>query len=381
MEVVTNRRAWTVCVFCSVAVLGAFLQLRGALIPSFAESFAVSEGGLGLIASAASAGTLVSVFAVGTAVSRIDVGRMLVLAGVAFVVLLVAIALAPTYAVLLAGFGAAGLAQGSLHALDRPLLSHLYPDRRGRIYNLQDMAWAVGATLGPLLATVALVVWSWRLAFLVLACAFVPVVVTFRRLEVPTFETEEALAPRELASLLRTRTVGTMALLMVLLSLVEGGIFTWLPYYVGESLPRSVANLSLSLYLAAYVPGRYAFSRAAARFDDLALVLASAALATAALVGFLSTSGYVMLGAVAVVGFLVAGMFPTLLAWATDDVPEYSGPVNALAFVASGIGFAVFPAAMGGVAERYTIGAAMALLAVAMAAFAVVAAAVIVHGR
>ncbi|WP_114575575.1 sugar MFS transporter [Saliphagus sp. LR7] len=133
-----NRRAWTVCIFCSVGVLGAFLQLRGALLLSFGESFAVSEGELGLIASAASAGTLVSVAAVGTAVSRIDVGRMLVVAGVAFVALLVALAFAPTYAVLLAGFGAAGLAQGSLHALDRPLLSHLYPDRRGRIYNLQD---------------------------------------------------------------------------------------------------------------------------------------------------------------------------------------------------------------------------------------------------
>lgn len=376
----TNRRAWTASIFCSVGVLGAFLQLRGALIPSFAGSFAVSEGELGLIASAASAGTLVSVSAVGTAVGRIDVGRALVLAGVAFVALLVALAFAPTYAVLLAGFGAAGLAQGSLHALDRPLLSHLYPDRRGRIYNLQDMAWAVGATLGPLLATAALVVANWRLAFLVLACAFVPVVAAFRRLEAPGFETEEALAPRELASLLRTPTVGTMAPLMLLLSLVEGGIFTWLPYYVGESLPRGVANLSLSLYLAAYVPGRYAFSRATDRVDELALVVATAALATAALVGFLSTSGYAMLAAVAVVGFLVAGMFPTLLAWATDHAPEYSGPVNALAFIASGIGFAVFPALMGGVAGRYTIEAAMALLAVAMAAFALVAAAAVVRG-
>ncbi|WP_114575564.1 sugar MFS transporter [Saliphagus sp. LR7] len=243
------------------------------------------------------------------------------------------------------------------------------------------MAWAVGATLGPLLATAALVVWGWRLAFLVLACAFVPVVVAFGRLEAPGFEAEEALAPRELASLLRRPTVGTMALLLVLLSLVEGGIFTWLPYYVGESLPRSVANLSLSLYLAAYVPGRYAFSRATERVDELALVFASAALATAALVGFLSTSGYAMLGAVAVVGFLVAGMFPTLLAWATDHVPEYSGPVNAVAFVASGAGFAIFPAAMGGVAGRYTIGAAMALLAAAMAVFALVAAAVVLRDR
>lgn len=376
-----NRRAWTVCIFCSVGVLGAFLQLRGALIPSFGESFAVSEARLGLIASAASAGSLVSVFAIGTAVSRIDVGRTLVLAGAALVVLLAAIALAPTYAVLLAGFGAAGLAQGSLHALDRPLLSHLYPDRRGRIYNLQDMAWAIGAALGPLLATAALVVAGWRLAFVVLACAFVPVVALFWRLEVPSFAGEEPLEPRELAGLLRTRTVGTMALLMVLLSLVESGIFTWLPYYAGETLPRGVANLSLSLYLAAYVPGRYAFSRAADRFDNLELVLASAALATAALVGFLSASGYAMLGAVAVVGFLVAGMFPTLLAWATNDVPEYSGPVNALAFVASGAGFAVFPAAMGAVAGRYTIGAAMALLAVAMAVFALVAAVIVLRGR
>jgi len=160
---------------------------------------------------------------------------------------------------------------------------------------------------------------------------------------------------------------------LLLLSFVEGGIFTWLPYYAGTFLDRSSANLALSAYLAAYIPGRYAFSVAAERLDNTDLVLGSAVLAVPLLyVAVAVVRDAALLVAVVGVGLLVAGMFPTLSAWALNRAPGYSGPVTAVALGVSATGFLVYPPAMGAVAARYGPAASMMTLVVVMAALAAV---------
>jgi fucose permease len=57
-------------------------------------------------------------------------------------------------------------------------------------------------------------------------------------------------------------------------------------------------------------------------------------------------------------------LYPTLLAYATEAVPEHSAPVNATASVTSGAGIAAVPAAMGFVISGSGVTRAMALLAV-----------------
>ena len=374
----SNRRAWTVCIFLYVALLGVALQLRGALLPSFATTFDVSESALGLLSSAASIGFVVAIFAVGLSVSRIDIRRFLLAGIVSLAAIYWLMAWAPTYWTLVAIITIGGVFRGVLHGLDRPLLSHLYPDRRGRIFNVEDMVWAAGATAGPLLATAAIAVDGWRLAYLLLGFGFIPLFVLVWRLGLPEgIENERALSLDEIRPLFTQPVVASMSLAMLLLAFVESGIFTWLPYYAGQSLPRSVANLALSAYLATYIPGRIFFGWATDRFGNLDLVLGSAVVAVGALyVGFVLTSGYAMLATVLVIGFLVAGMFPTLLAWATNAFPQYSGPMGAVALGTSSLGFLIFPATMGVVAEWYDVGVAMQLLVAVMAALALVMAAI-----
>lgn len=368
MSADANRRLWTAGVFLWIALLGVLLQLRGALLPNFGRAFALSEGQLGLLSSTASLAFLPAVFLVGTLVSRLDVKRILAAGFGTAVVGPLLIAAAPSYAGLLAGMLVAGIASGLLHAVDRPIISHLYPARRGRMYNLEDMGWAVGATAGPLLATAALLVAGWRLAYLLLAAAFVPLGALLWRADLPaSLDNERRFELGDVTALLGTRTVSVMTAAMLLLSFVESGVFTWLPYFASGSLPRAVANLSLSVFLAAYIPGRYAFSRAADRADNASLVLAAAVLAVPLLyLAFVVASGALLLVAVLPLGFLVAGMYPTLLAWGTNATPEFSGPVNAIALGTSSVGFLVFPAVMGLVAETYTIATAMQLPVVAM---------------
>jgi fucose permease len=377
----SNRRTWTAGIFLYVALLGVSLQLRGALLPNFQSTFGVSESALGLVSTVSSLGFLLTIFAVGMSVSRIDVRRFLLGGFAASAVLFWLLSSASSYWMLLGIMGLGGLFRGVLHGLDRPLLSHLYPENRGRMFNVEDMVWAIGATIGPLLATAVLAVDGWRLAYVLLGLGFLPLIVLVWRLDVPDgIENEQELELGEIRPLLAHPTVASMAVAMLLLAFIEGGIFTWLPYYANQSLPRSVANLSLSGYLAMYIPGRLFFGWATDRFSNLDLVLGAAIVAVGALyVGFVLTTGYPMLGAVLVIGFLVAGMFPTLLAWATNAFPQYSGPMGAVALGTSSIGFLIFPATMGVVADVYRVQTAMQLLVAVMAALAVVMAAIRLH--
>jgi len=79
-----------------------------------------------------------------------------------------------------------------------------------------------------------------------------------------------------------------------------------------------------------------------------------------------------LLVAVVGVGLSVAGMFPTLSAWALNRAPGYSGPMTAVATGVSAVGFLIYPPAMGTVAARYGPTAAMGSLVVAMGLLAAV---------
>ncbi|MEF8853123.1 MAG: MFS transporter [Haloarculaceae archaeon] len=372
------RRQWTVAVLGYVAVLGVLTQLRGALLPSFADAFPVSVAELGLVSTAGSVGFLLAVVVAGSVVGRVDVRRGLLVALLALGACLALVSAAPTYVALLVGLAILGLSTGVLHGFDRPILSHLHPDSRGRTFNLQDMVWAMGATLGPVLALAAVEWANWRVAYLAAGVATLPLAVLVYRLELPaSVDAERDLSLSEVAALVRRPTVAWLALAMLLLSFVEGGFFTWLPYYASDIFGRRAGTLSLTAYLAAYVPARYGFSRLADRVDNLDLVLGASLLATVMLaVAFVFARGAGIFVAVVAVGFLVAGMFPTLLARGTNEMPEYSGPMNAVALGSSSVGFLTFPATMGAVAEVYSVGTAMRMLIPVMLALAVLVAVV-----
>lgn len=372
-----DRRRWTAAIFAFSALVGLALQVRGAMLPSFASAFGLSEAQLGLVAPVSALGYVLTLFGVGMVVGRLRVERFVALGLAGAGLFLVGVGFAPTFLLLLAFVFARMVATGGFRALGRPALSHLYPASRGRMFNLQTMAWAVGATAGPLFATLALGWDDWRIAYGVMAALFLVVAGYVARLPAPDgIENEQSLSLADVRALLRRPSMLGLTAAMMLVVGIEGGLFTWLPYYANGFLPRSRANLLLSVYLVAYVPGRLLFGAVAERLGYLRVVITAAALAVPVLYAVVAVRAEAALfAATFCAGLLVSGMFPTLLAWATDRVPEYSGPVNAVAMTAGQAGFFVFPAVVGAVASATTMRTAMhaeAALAAALVAVLVV---------
>ena len=362
-EPARNRRLWTAAILWAVVFSGLALQMRGAVVPELGIEFPVGKGLLGLLGPAGTLGYVAAIAVVGAVAGRLDLIRWYTIGVVLTVLTIAGLGLAPTFLVFLAVLVFRGAGDGIVRGLDRPILSHLYPDARGRAFGLYDLAWAVGSAAGPLVMTAAIALGDWRLAYFAVAATLVPLAPLIWKLDLPFEHGQEAtLDYVALGNLLRTKEIAAMALAMFFHTGLEGGLFLWLPTFGIEAagLSQSRANLLLSAFTIAYIPGRFAATAIAERFDYSSLLVGiELLLLPAFVVAFFVVSGVTTFPVVFVLGMLVSGVYPLLVAFGTDAAPEYSAPVNAIAAVSSSISFALVPMAMGFLAEGSSIRTAM----------------------
>lgn len=358
-----SRRVWVVAIFLFVMGDAVATQIRGALLESFQSSFGVSEALLGLVAPAGTVGFVVSVLAIGFVSGRIDLKRTLLIGVAATVVSLLVMSVAPVYWLFLAVMVGQGAAAGAFRGVDRPILSHLYPSRRGRIFALYSLAWALGAVTGPVLVNAVLSVTDWRVTYAILGLFFVPIGLLIWQTELPaSTDNEQSLSLDALRTLVRRPAVLGSIGCMALLGGIEGIFFTWLPYYASTIIPRDLANLLLSTFLLAYIPGRVLNTWIIERVNYLYLSFGfTLASIPVLLVTFSGIGGWALFMLVFLAGFLISGLFPTLLSFAVEASPEYSGPISAMTTGGTYTGIALAPLGVGVVAELVDIQAAMYL--------------------
>lgn len=351
------RIRWTIAIFLFGGLGAGVLQLRGALLPNIESTFQVQKGLLGLIAPAGTIGFTASVFLFGMLAGKLDVKKAALISAVLVVILTAAVGLSPTYFALLGVVAARGITAGVFRGLDKPILSHFYPDRLGWIYNLFASLWATGAASGPLLATLILKFWNWRAVYVLFGLGFVPVVyLVFTTRFNSEASREEVLTVEKLKGMLHNPQILAMIGAVTLHTATEGAFFTWLPYYMTRFFDQDLANISLSLFLIAYVPGTLVNSWLVRKFEyDSLVIFNSLAAAVFLILCFFLAGGYSAMALVFVIGFFMGSIIPNSLAWGTEVFPSHSGPINALVMGAGALGVSISPAAIGVVAESYSL--------------------------
>jgi len=350
-------------------------QARGALLKPIQDTFSVSKSVLGLIAPATMIGFIVSVLTIGMTTGRINIRKFLLIgAGLSFIFLIL-LGSSPFFFLLLGFFFVSGISGGLTTALGPPILSHMYSKRRGWIFNRYEMIWAAGAASGPLFVNLILVIFgSWRLAYFLLSLGFVPIFILIWKIRLPyCIKREKALSLKDLKSLGKHPAVFGMALGIAVNAGIEGGLFTWLAYYMTQFFPESIANLIFSGYLMAYIPGRFIYGRLSEKTGYTNLIFFNSVIIVFLLfLAFAVTSGFLMVACILAIGFLISGNFPTLLAMGTNARPEHSGPINGIARSSSALGIALFSALIGIIADLSSLRSGMQLLIFLMIAVCVI---------
>ena len=361
---------------------------KGAALPLIRHDLGLSYGQVGLLASVPLlvGGLLELPLGVLTGAGRRR--RLAILGGgVVFVLTLLAVALAPSFAVLLAAFIAFYPASGAFVSLSQAEVMDIWPDRQAQVMARWDLAGSAGAVAGPLLLIVVLASGGgWRAGYLALAglAALTWVGACLRK---PTAAAggdggggdggEEQDEDRpcgararevmpEIGRALRDwRTLRWLLLIEVADLLVD--VFTgFLALYLVDvaHMRPAVAALAIAVRLGAALAGDAALVAILERTGDLTVLRASAVAAALLYPGFLLVPGVVpKLAVLAVLSAATAPWYPVLQARLYGSLPGRSSVAVTLSS-AAGLAGGLGPLAVGLVAQGFGLSWALAGLVV-----------------
>jgi fucose permease len=150
----------------SFVVLGLPDGMLGTAWPSMRQGFGVPIADLGLILLVITVGSVAVSAFVGALIRRFGVPALLTASGACAAVGAIGFAVAPGIWLIFAVSALLGVAAGMM---DGGLNTAIGLSGRPRLLNLLHAAYGVGTTIGPLLITAAILVSSWRPAYVVLA--------------------------------------------------------------------------------------------------------------------------------------------------------------------------------------------------------------------
>jgi FSR family fosmidomycin resistance protein-like MFS transporter len=311
--------------------------------------------------------------------------RLVILGGgIVFVLTLLAVASARSFAVLLAAFVAFYPASGAFVSLTQAEVMDARPDRQAQVMARWDLAGAAGAVAGPLLLTAVLAVGGgWRDGYLVLAgiSALIWLGALLRgRPEADGRQAEaEAEAEAEEAEqrpwTARVREIGPEIgralrdwgtlrwLLLIEVADLLVDVFTgFLALYLVDvaHMTPAVAALAIAVRLGAALAGDAALIVILERVSDLTVLRVSAAAAALLYPGFLLVPGVVpKLAVLAALSAATAPWYPVLQARLYGSLPGRSSVAVTLSS-AAGLAGGLGPLAVGLVAQGFGLSWALA---------------------
>jgi FSR family fosmidomycin resistance protein-like MFS transporter len=368
---------------------------KGAALPLIQHDLRLSYEQIGLLASVPLlAGGLLEL-PLGVLAGEGKRRRLAVLAGgIVFVLTLLGVASARSFAVLLCAFVAFYPASGAFVSLTQAELMDTWPDRQAQVMARWELAGSIGAVAGPLLLTAVLAGGGgWRDAYLVLAVlaalAWLGRCLGGRQAAGTSTvaeagvaagvhgaaETNEEIKARGEAegrpwtvrareALAALRDWGTVRWL-VLLQVTDllGDVFTgFLALYLVdvEQLRPAIAALAIAIRLGASLAGGSALIVVLERVGDLTVLRTTAAAAALLYPGFLLVPGVApKLAMLAVLSAASAPWYPLLQARLYGSLPGRSSAAVTLSS-AAGLAGGLGPLAVGLTAQAFGLGWALA---------------------
>lgn len=350
--------------FLWVLVLG----LLGPAVPAIRADLGIGYTRAGLFFTLLSLGSLFGTFLGGLASDSLP--RKTLFAGIALLLSLglVGVALAPSYAWILAAIFILSLFGSPAGVVGQSILLDLYPERRARLLSLQTMFASVGSLAAPLLVSVNVTserAWRWRWAFAQAAGLALLLFLGILLARLPAVRPGGR--PRgALGRVLGSRRVWLAAALIFFSVAPDLGFSFWLAEHFRTELGVSLrlSSAVVSVFLIGMIGGRLATSRLVKVRPPRRIVQGGLGLALVSLAVFLAAPWIaVKLAAILAYGLGVSPVFPLLMAGGTESFPDCPGVASGVLFASVSLGGMLFPFLLGAAASGVGIRGAYLIVA------------------
>jgi len=378
LPVATRNRA-RVATMALFFVTGMMYASWGVHVPTVRDRFHLSPALLSYALFAVAAGSIAAMTVNGRWIARVGTRRACLVAGLAMSVCCALILVVPSYALLLAVLALFGVGMETLdvginaeasaveEALGRPIMSSLHG-----MFSLGGMA---GAALGSAALARGMAP-ALHLALVAALCAVILAVSC--RSVLPHAEPASAnqTHPAGAPSSNRWRTPALWALgaLALVALIAEGAMYDWATVYMRDVVAATpaLASAAYAAFSGGKAAARFAGDAVRARFGAPQLVMASASLACAGMIGaLLLPHPLSALAGFTLMGLGLANMMPVMFAAAARVKGIHAA--EGLAHVA-GIGYVgllIGPVIIGGVTEASTLPIGLSVVALCAAIVAV----------
>lgn len=371
------------------------LQIFAQAIPALVSTWGISQAEAGLAGGISLFSLALGGWLGGWGGDRWGRVRMLQITIIWFSLFTLLTAAAQSYEQLLFFKALQGLGFGGEWAVGAALLSETLPTQvRGRALGLVQSAWAVGWGAAVLLYTLVFLYFepqaAWRILFAIGALPAFLVLYLRRHMPEPP---KVACAPntaRASPLVIFSRPLLATTLIGSLFGVgARGGYYalmTWLPAYLQTDRHLSIGNSSMSL--AVIILAFWCGCAACAFLMDLlgrrhtVIAFSLCCLVTVFLYMYapLSNRSILMLGFP--LGFFAAGVPASMGAWFSELYPQHArGAGVGFCYCFGGIVASMFPALVGKMSERMTLGMAMALITCTCYAVVMIAASILRETR
>ena len=257
-----------------------------------------------------------------------------------------------------------GMLEGVLNAL----LVDLHPGRAPLFLNVGHGFFSVGAAVAPFTAGYLMKI-SWQWVFYLNAVVSLVLVVAFAVMVWPSSGHIEKLRFRNVMRLVRNWGFLIAVVSIALVVGAELGLMSWIVEFIRVNRSFNISAVGVGLFLSylslAMLVGRFGYGFFAERVGSIGALVVSGIGSGVCIALFLLVNS--LPGAVVFVvlfGLFISGMNATLIAYACEKFPERVGTVSGLMTAAIGTGSAVFPNAIGRIADAAGLGIGLWICAV-----------------
>lgn len=332
--------------------IGLVSNIIGPLLPAIRAEMPMSYGQSGLLLSGMWPGLILAVLVGGYLSDKYGTKLLLLAGGVALSLGLVGSMASGSHWVLLSWMILSGVGFGAFEIGINVWCSVSNDSNKGNALNFLHFFFGLGAIFGPILSTVCLeLLNNWRVVFGVSAILPLVVIVMLSPLRI---EKHYPAVPAESKPVVNKRLLWICGVLIFAYVGIEVSIQGWLAVFWGKIAQSGFIPVSLigSFFWVSLTIGRLISGRVADRFG-LAKFLTTVSLGSIvlALVWVFAHSAWNTLILILLLGFLLAGIYPTQMALTTVYYPGMTGMVTSFITGVGSLGALFIPSAFGKLAD------------------------------